>query len=97
MAIPAWAGQLISLYESGAASQFVLYGNIYDRFVLPLSSSTELGNLRDYLLRVLLPKFDVVLSYDLATASASKKGARASVNGPRFATRSSCPKLHARR
>ena len=34
--LPAWAAKLVSLYESHAASQFILYGNVSDQFVLPL-------------------------------------------------------------
>jgi hypothetical protein len=64
--LPTWATELISLYESNAVNQFVLYGNVDDRFTLPLSEGDEIGTLNDFLLRVLLGQhFDVVLSYDL--------------------------------
>ena len=29
--LPSWAQEAIQLYESNAASQFVLYGNVYDQ------------------------------------------------------------------
>ncbi|HEX8551128.1 MAG TPA: AAA family ATPase [Abditibacteriaceae bacterium] len=72
-ALPAWARELVTLYESGAANGFVLYGNVYDRMVLPVEGG-ELGNLQDFLLRALLPRFDVVLSYDLGNGIRIEKG-----------------------
>lgn len=72
--LPLWAQELISLYESGAANHFILYGNVNDRFVLPLADKPELGSLRDFLLRVLLPKFDVILSFDIGNGIRVEKG-----------------------
>lgn len=71
--LPAWARELMSLYESGAASQFVLHGNVHDRIVLPLGTP-RLGTLQDFLLEVLLPQFDVVLTYDLGNGIRVRKG-----------------------
>jgi hypothetical protein len=59
---PAWARELAALYESGAASQFVLHGNTHDIFFLPTAGG--LGGLSDYLLSTLLAGFEVVLTYD---------------------------------
>ncbi|MEI8195833.1 MAG: ATP-binding protein, partial [Phycisphaerae bacterium] len=67
------AADLIVQYASDASNQFVLYGNIHDRFVLPLDKP-ELGSLTDFLLRVLLPRFDVILSYDLGNGIRVEKG-----------------------
>jgi hypothetical protein len=72
--LPAWAREMISLYESRAVNQFVLHGNINDRFYLPLGSQASLGGMRDFLLRVLLPRFDVILSYDLGNGIRVEKG-----------------------
>ncbi|KFN50837.1 AAA family ATPase [Arenimonas composti] len=57
---PAWARELALAYESGAHGQFVLYGNIADRF--PLQG--RLVNLVRYLDAQLLAGFDVVFVYD---------------------------------
>jgi len=65
--IPTWASEIISSYESAAAGCFVLHGNINDRLLIPDSSSTAgavLGGLQDFILESLLPRFDVILSYD---------------------------------
>ncbi len=72
-ALPPWAEKLISLYESHAANQFILYGNVNDRFVLPLEPET-LGNLYDFLRKVMMPGFDIVLSYDLGNGIRIDKG-----------------------
>lgn len=69
--IPAWAERLITLYESHAANQFLLYGNVNDRFVL---DGKNLGSLYEFLTRVILPRFDVVLSYDLGNGVRIDKG-----------------------
>ena len=73
-ALPPWAQKLISLYESHAANQFILYGNVNDRFVLPLQPES-LGTLYEFLRKVMMPTFDVVLSYDLGNGVRIEKGA----------------------
>ncbi len=79
-------------YASGAASQFILHGNINDRVLLPSGpvgagsgggasgvgggggTGGGLGSLTEFLTKVLLPRFDVVLSYDLAAGIRVEKG-----------------------
>jgi hypothetical protein len=73
--LPAWAERLIALYEAGAARQFILYGNVNDRFVIPAGEKRLLGSVYEFLLRVMLPQFDVVLSYDLGNGIRVEKGA----------------------
>lgn len=74
--LPEWASDLITSYASNASNQFILHGNIHDRFVLPATglAKPELGSLVDFLLRVLLPRFDVILSYDLGNGIRVEKG-----------------------
>src|SRR5262245_5305878 len=72
--LPAWSAELVALYESNAANQFILFGNVHDRMLLPLGSELELGTLQDFLLRVLMPRFDVILSYDLGNGIRVEKG-----------------------
>ena len=74
--LPAWAQSLITQYESAAANQFILYGNVDDRLVLPLGEVAEMGMLTDFLLRVLLPRFDVILSYDVGNGIRVEKGSQ---------------------
>lgn len=73
--LPAWSTELIVQYESGAANQFILTGNVNDRMPLPLREGTQIGSLTDFITRVLLPRFDVVLSYDLGQGIRVEKGA----------------------
>src|SRR6185436_20243311 len=71
MRLPAWATRLTQLYEAQAANQFLLYGNVNDRFVL---EGRTLGSLYEFLTRVMLPRFDVILSYDLGNGIRIEKG-----------------------
>jgi hypothetical protein len=82
-ALPSWAREIINLYESNAASQFILYGNVGDRFLLPLAKPV-LGTLTDFLLRVLLPGFDVILNYDLGNGLRVEKGGEIFTDWPRM-------------
>src|SRR3954452_2466579 len=57
---PAWAQELALAYESGADGQFVLYGNVNDRF--PLQG--RLTSLTRWLDAQLLTGFSTVFLYD---------------------------------
>jgi hypothetical protein len=72
--LPPWASRLIALYESHAANQFLLYGNVNDRFLLSAGEKPALGTLYEFLTRVMLPRFDVILSYDLGNGIRIEKG-----------------------
>jgi len=72
--IPDWAERLIDLYESETANQFILYGNVNDRFVLPSGDACKLGDLYDFLRDILMPRFDVLLSYDLGNGIRVERG-----------------------
>jgi len=84
VALPAWARSIAESYESNAASQFVIYGNINDRLVLPGSPAPRLGALPDFLLGGLLARFAVVLSYDLGNGIRVEKGAETFSKWPHF-------------
>jgi hypothetical protein len=90
--LPSWARELVTLYESNAANQFILYGNISDRLVLPLGQKAVLGDLNDFLLQVLLPRFDVVLSYDLGNGIRVEKGGEIFSQWPTFKETQHLPK-----
>jgi hypothetical protein len=72
--LPAWSRELVTLYESGAACQFVLHGNVHDRMIVPHAGAAAPGSLREFLLAVLLAPFDVVLSYDLGNGIRVERG-----------------------
>jgi len=71
--LPQWALDAIQLYESNAANQFIVFGNVNDQMVIP-GTKLRLGSLSDFLLEILLPQFDVVLSYDIGNGIRVEKG-----------------------
>lgn len=73
-AMDPWARELVHHYQSHAASQFILHGNVHDRWLLPLSGGGRLGRLTEYLEAVLLGPFDVVLSLDSGHGLRIEKG-----------------------
>ena len=80
---------MIALYESNAASQFILYGNVGDRMMLPASGAKEgvlatTGSLTDFILKGLLARFDVVLSYDIANGVRVERGGETFTKWPGF-------------
>ena len=73
MVLPVWANSLVDLYESGAYNQFLIFGNIQDQLTIP-GAPARLSSLTEFLMEVLLPRFDVVLSYDLGNGIRVEKG-----------------------
>ena len=80
MRLPAWAEKLIALYESHASNQFLLYGNVNDRFVI----DDRMGTLYEFLSRVMLPRFEVILSYDLGHGVRVERGGETLTRWPAF-------------
>jgi len=74
--MPPWSQEIIDLYESGAASQFILHGNVNDRILIPKSAASpeRLGSLTEFLRESLLARFDVILAYDLGNGARVEKG-----------------------
>src|SRR4029077_15361010 len=81
-ALPRWANELMSLYGCDAANQFILYGNVNDRAVLPLGAGASLGSLYDFLLKGMMPRFDVVISYDAGNGIRVERGSEAFATWP---------------
>lgn len=74
MNLPPWAAKLAALYASHSSNQFLLYGNVNDRFVLPVGEQRSLGSLYEFLTRVMMPHFDIILSYDLGNGIRVERG-----------------------
>lgn len=89
--LPQWALEAIQLYESNAANQFIVYGNVSDQMVVP-SPTPHLGGLTDFLMQVLLPRFDVVLSYDIGNGIRVEKGGDIFSKWPALKEDSNLPK-----
>ena len=90
-ALPQWAVDAIHLYESNAANQFIVFGNVNDQIVIP-TPAPHLGGLTDFLLQVLLPRFDVVLSYDIGNGIRVEKGGEIFSRWPQLQQEPNLPK-----
>jgi len=90
--MPGWADEIIAQYLSNASSQFILSGNIDDRFMLPLGEGVKLGGLTDFLEQVLMPRFDIVLSYDIGNGIRIEKGGSLFEQWPAYKERKELPK-----
>jgi hypothetical protein len=89
--LPQWALDAIQLYESNAANQFIIFGNVNDQMVVP-SPAAQLGGLMDFLLQVLLPRFDVILSYDIGNGTRVEKGGEIFSKWPQLQQDATFPK-----
>jgi|CXWL01.1.fsa_nt_gi SpoVK/Ycf46/Vps4 family AAA+-type ATPase len=66
--LPAWASDLSARYLAGAASVFLLHGNIHDYVMLPDGAASVGGDswvsLEDFLATQLFGRRDIVIQYD---------------------------------
>jgi hypothetical protein len=90
---PSWASEIAAQYESHAASQFVLHGNVADLFVLPDNGGVKLVGLEDYLLETLLTAFDVVLTYDLGNGLRVVRGQKVFSQWPSYGAGQALPRV----
>ena len=84
MNLPIWSEKLIALYQSHSANQFLLYGNVNDRVILPVGEKRTLGSLYDFLTRVMMSRYDVILTYDLGNGVRIEKGGEIVTKWPAF-------------
>jgi hypothetical protein len=90
--LPAWATEIIDLYESGASSQFILHGNVGDLLLLPVSGGpSKLVALESFLRDRLLARFEVVISYDLGNGIHVEKGGDRFAEWPKAAKETTLP------
>ena len=63
--LPAWADEMREMFRAGAASQFVLHGNVFDLVAAPgPDGRCEWVSLTDFLSGTMFQPFDVVIRYD---------------------------------
>jgi hypothetical protein len=79
-----WTQEIVDLYESGAASQFIVCGNIHDRYLISTQGKSRLSSLTDYIKEALLTKFDVILRYDLGNGCRVDKGGEIFAQWPAY-------------
>ncbi|MFP6907057.1 MAG: AAA family ATPase [Verrucomicrobiota bacterium] len=89
--VPAWASELITLYESDATNQFILSGNVNDRVLMP-NHKQDTGTLVEFMIEVLLRSFDVVITYDLGSGIRIEKGGPIFSQWPRMKSDPHLPK-----
>jgi ATPase family protein associated with various cellular activities (AAA) len=70
LALPDWASQMRDLFRSGAVSQFLLHGNVFDA----VPADGRLLPLKQFLDEVMFPSYDVVLQYDRSRGIRVTKG-----------------------
>jgi AAA+ superfamily predicted ATPase len=77
-ALPAWAEEMRRIFRSGSASQFLLFGNVFDLVPAPDGAGgTRFVSLRQFLTEVMFEPFDAVLHYDRGRGIRVKKGGEA--------------------
>lgn len=82
--LPDWAKEVMKSYESSAAGCFMLHGNVSDRMVVKSEGKTSIGGIQDFLMEVILPRFDVVITYDLGYGIRIERGGTAFREWPTY-------------
>lgn len=73
--LPGWAREMREMFRSGATSQFVLYGNIFDLVPSPgAKGGTEYAPLQRFLAETMFEPFDVVIQFDRGRGIRVRKG-----------------------
>ena len=73
--LPPWAEEMRQVFRSGSASQFLLYGNVFDLVPAPRRDGSEdYVSLRRFLTQVMFEPFDVVLHYDRGRGIRVRRG-----------------------
>ncbi len=76
--LPAWAEEMRRIFQSGSASQFLLFGNVFDLVAAPAASGeARFVALRAFLTEVMFEPFDVVVHYDRGRGIRIRKGLEA--------------------
>jgi ATPase family associated with various cellular activities (AAA) len=84
---------MIALYESDSANQFILFGNIYDRFPFGTGGRIIYGGLTDFLKEVLMPQFEVIFIYDLGNGLRVERGGEKLKEWPSIQVAPELPKV----
>ncbi len=70
--LPEWLSRIVDLYNSHACNQFVIAGNIQDLFFV--SDTSRLATLAELIQESIVPRFNVVLSYDIGNGVRVERG-----------------------
>lgn len=84
--LPEWAGEIIASYESRASGCFLLHGNVNDRIlVTPHGAATFLGSLTEFIEESLLPRFEVIITFDMGYGLKVERGSEIFSQWPTYA------------
>lgn len=73
--LPLWTRQIVDGFNSQAHTQFILSGNIHDTFPVAVNDQPAQGTLADFLQQAVIPRYQVVLSYDIGNGLRVERGA----------------------
>lgn len=73
--MPNWAEEMRDLFKSGAVSQFLLHGNVFDMVAAPAPGETRLMPLGAFLDEVMFEQYHVILHYDRGKGIRAVRGA----------------------
>ncbi len=74
VALPTWVQSVVDLYNSQAHNQFILTGNVNDRFGSGIEPGAGGCSLAEYLQQTVVPRYEVVLRYDLGNGLRIDRG-----------------------
>jgi len=72
--LPPWAEEMRSLFRTGASSQFVLHGSVFDLVDAGEEDPRRFISLRSFLTKVMFAPFDVIVHYDRGRGIRVRKG-----------------------
>ena len=64
--LPPWAQELARTYQGGAVNTFLLHGNVHDLAPLRDGNSIRFTGLKDFLIKAMFPRREMVVCYDQA-------------------------------
>jgi AAA+ superfamily predicted ATPase len=74
--LPAWADQMKELFRSGAVSQFIVHGNIFDVVPVTDAAGRRMLSVKAFLEEIMFVSYDVVLNYDRGRGIRAAKGSQ---------------------
>src|SRR5688500_19096533 len=70
---PSWITRIVDLYNSHSCNQFIITGNTHDLF--PSDDKSDLWTLPELIAQRIVPRYNVILSYDIGNGLRVERGA----------------------
>lgn len=70
---PSWITRIVDLYNSHSCNQFIITGNTHDLF--PAADKSDLWTLSELIAHRIVPRYNVILSYDIGNGLRVERGA----------------------